>query len=332
MRQVASLNYKYEVDKKENELEVLQKDIENQSLALERQKDLRNFLMILSGLLLVIVALVFKILQVNLRNNRRLSEVNQEIQEKNQQLLELNSAKDKLFSIIGHDLKGPLNALSGFSELMLNHIEVLSPAETKKIAFELNNSVTNLGNLLENLLLWAGSQTGRINYLQENLDLRPLIDDCIQLLLPSASNKKIVLDSQVEDDAFALSDRNSIKTVVRNLVSNAIKFTPENGKVKISAFRKNDLVEISVSDNGVGISSEKIGRLFEIGQKNSTPGTRNEKGTGLGLMMCKEFVEKNKGRIFVESSPGQGSNFIIQLPAADPIQVETDEMVSIQEA
>jgi signal transduction histidine kinase len=229
-------------------------------------------------------------------------------------LEELNATKDKLFSIIGHDLKGPLNSLTSFSSLLLNHIDKISKEEIKILSQDIDKSLKNLFTLLENLLEWSRSQTGSIDFIPENFDLADVLNENEILLKVQAQNKKITVVNENILDLPVSLHRNSINTVVRNLLSNAIKFTPEGGKVTLNAEASGKNYIISISDTGVGMSEVAIQKLFKIGTKHSTLGTAKEKGTGLGLILCKDFVEKNGGTINVESKEGEGSRFYFTVP------------------
>jgi signal transduction histidine kinase len=229
-------------------------------------------------------------------------------------LQELNATKDKFFSIIGHDLKGPLNSLTSFSSLLINHTDSLSKEEIKMLAKDLDKSLKNLFSLLENLLEWSRSQTGNIEFKPEVFDLTALMTENQTLLKTQAQNKNIVIENQYTDKLNVHAHRHSVNTVVRNLISNAIKFTPKDGKITLNLQRLEKDIKVSIADTGVGMSEEVMKKLFRIDTKHSTKGTADEKGTGLGLILCKEFIEKNGGRIWVESTEGKGSVFYFTLP------------------
>ncbi len=176
------------------------------------------------------------------------------------------------------------------------------------------NSANRLRRLILNLLQWARSQTGRIEYNPENNDLKFEIDENISLLIESAEAKNLNLYSEIEENTFVYGDKNMIKTVIRNLISNAIKFTHNGGEIKISSKNKNDFIEVAVIDTGIGISKENITKLFRIDAQYTTYGTAEEKGSGLGLILCREFIEKNGGKIWIESELEKGSAFKFTLP------------------
>jgi len=230
------------------------------------------------------------------------------------QLVELSATRDKFFSIISHDLKSPFNAILGFSDLLEQDYEELDDRERKEYIHNIRESARNAFKLLENLLEWSRLQTGKIAFVSEDLSISRLVLENFLLLKPLAQKKNIHLFSRVSIDLMARGDLNSVLTILRNLISNAIKFTPAGGKVTVEAEENNRMVFISVKDTGVGISEANITRLFVTGESFKTTGTDNEKGTGLGLILCREFAEKNGGSIKVTSEEGKGSCFTFSLP------------------
>jgi signal transduction histidine kinase len=178
----------------------------------------------------------------------------------------------------------------------------------------INRSSHHLSAFLENLLEWSRSQRGVIKFNPKTIDLGPMTDECLEVMKENAEKKLITLVSRVSRNTFAYADIDMIKTVVRNLISNAVKFTHSGGEVTVTAEEKEQSVEISVSDTGVGIDAEHISKLFRLDVQVTTKGTANEKGTGLGLILCKEFVERNSGSISIDSEPGKGSRFTFSLP------------------
>lgn len=230
-----------------------------------------------------------------------------------EELKQANAAKDKFFSIISHDLSNLFYALIGFSSMLTEQLDNLSVEEKENFLQTILQSSEQGYSLLKNLLEWSRAQTGRITSKPTKLALKTLVADNLELSSTNAKAKNITLVSSISDTVFA--DKNMLETVIRNLVSNAIKFTPVNGKVEILSEEKDGEVEISISDTGVGISPKDIEKLFRVDISHTTIGTGEEKGTGLGLILCKEFVEKNGGRIWVESEVGKGSQFHIRLPS-----------------
>jgi len=244
--------------------------------------------------------------------NQKLAE--QELKESETRLRELNGTKDKFFSIIAHDLKSPFNSIIGFSNLLVRQIEEKDYAAIERYAGIIQNSSLQAMDLLTNLLEWSRSQTGRIVFTPENIDLTALIRQSIEFVYSSSQQKSITICSEILVNRPVWADKAMINTILRNLISNAIKFTKAGGEIVVSARQMSNEVVLSVSDNGVGMDKESISKLFRIDQNHSTLGTENEKGTGLGLLLCKEFVEKHGGRIWVGSAPGNGSKFSISIP------------------
>jgi PAS domain S-box-containing protein len=234
--------------------------------------------------------------------------------EQSEKLKELNATKDKFFSIIAHDLRNPFNSIIGFSSILKEEARGLDVSEIIHYASVINTAAGNTMILLDNLLDWAMMQQKRIEYAPKLLVINELVRETINSVANNAEQKNIHLISEIPARALITADENMIKTVIRNLVSNAIKFTKPGGKVTLSAIEMNGEIQISVTDNGIGISSENLSNLFNITSGLSTRGTSNEKGTGLGLVLCKEFVEKHGGRIWVKSILGEGCTFTFSLP------------------
>lgn len=258
----------------------------------------------------------FELLQ-RVQTHIKLKRSQEVIERQVQELQELNTTKDKLFSIIAHDLRNPFQALMTISEFLLEGGESFTPEESKKYIRMIYDSSRHSYNLLQNLLMWAKSQTDKIPFDPEPLDIEAMLNDTATYhRIALADPKNIKIQTEITFDyKRVVADRNMIQTVFRNLVSNAIKFTQTSGTVTIGCKPFNeDETLFFVSDNGVGISQEIIKKLFKIEKGITTKGTNNEKGTGLGLILCKEFVQKNKGKIWVESEEGKGSRFYFTLP------------------
>lgn len=250
-----------------------------------------------------------------------LDTLNDQLSTSERKLKELNDSKDKFFSIIAHDLRSPFNGLIGFSDFLANEIEDLEKEDIKKFATEINKAANNLFKLLNNLLDWSRLQIGTMQFQPAKLDIADITGEIINLMKSNAIKKKIELINQINKSAEVFGDSNMVHSIIRNLVSNAIKFTESGGVVKVSLKDAGRFVEISVIDNGVGIPAEKIENIFKIGNYKSTLGTSCEKGSGLGLILCKDFVERHKGRIVCESSTGEidrrGTKFSFTLPKSD---------------
>ncbi len=228
-------------------------------------------------------------------------------------LRELNAQKDKFFSIIAHDLKSPFNAIMGFSELLMEQINEKNYKGIDEYAKIIGQSSQRALDLLMNLLEWAQSQTGRKEFSPENFELLNVIDENMRIFDVIAHQKQITINKGLIHEIMIFADKQMVSTVLRNLISNAIKFTQQGGHITITAEKITNEILISVSDNGIGIKPERIKKLFRIDESNSTPGTNNEKGTGLGLILCKEFVENHGGKIWVESEEQNGSTFYFTL-------------------
>jgi len=242
-------------------------------------------------------------------------QVEERIRSKNDELQKINSEKDKFFSIIAHDLRSPFTAFLGFTQLMVQDLPSLRIDNIQEIALLMRDSATNLHRLLENLLQWSRLQRGMIAFNPKLFLLQPKLKSCVQSVLEIASKKGVEITFNVPEDLMVFADNNMIESVISNLTSNAVKFTNKGGKVLISAMTNSDrAVEISIKDTGIGLNSEMLGKLFRIDEYTSRQGTEGEPSTGLGLILCKDFVDRHKGKIWAESVEGMGSTFYFTLP------------------
>lgn len=248
---------------------------------------------------------------------------NDELQRKSKELIQLNAEKDKFFSIIAHDLKSPFNGILGFSGLLAERMSEKEYEGIEKYAKIIHASSKHAMDLLTNLMEWASSQTGMMKFNPQYLEMTELISEVIDLLKISAKQKSISITSDIPRSVPVYADKDMINTVMRNLISNAIKFTNINGEVNISVEEKKGYLELSVSDNGIGISKNNIKKLFSIEGNYSAPGTMAEKGTGLGLILCSEFIKAHKGKIWAESKIGEGSTFTFSIPNISEFDVLT---------
>lgn len=317
LKTIAELQEKYEREKRDQKILLLQKENTIQTY-------FRNSLLIITLMLTVIVAFVVRAYRskrktndILIENNSKITMQKEALQLLNEQLKETNAAKDKFFSIIAHDLKSPYQGLLGYSQLLSTEYATLTEAE--KISFignieQLSNSTYKL---LENLLEWARLQTGKMNFIPEKFDLLLELYPTFSLLKQTSQNKKIEFTYSIDKNVSVFADVNMVSSIVRNLVANSIKFTNQGGKVTLNSSIKGDYVEIAVKDTGVGIKPEKLETLFKIDKSTSTDGTANEKGTGLGLLLCKEMIERHGGKIWVESQVNVGSTFFFTLPLSD---------------
>lgn len=252
------------------------------------------------------------------KNNLVRFRQNRLIQLQAEELKESNASKDKFFSILSHDLKGPVATSLLLTELLQE--ENIAENERKEIQHLFRTSLENISRLLNNVLLWANNQTGKISFTPTRIELRELVNEDLQLLSAMAQQKNIRLVNEVAEDLSLIADQHMMHTIIRNLLTNAIKFTHSGGKVNVTAERVkssdgSDCIKLSIVDNGIGISPALLGDLFKLDKKVMTPGTDNEIGTGLGLILCKDFVEKHRGQLLVESEEENGSRFTLLLPA-----------------
>ena len=322
---IKELELKYNADNFQNEIELLKKDNEINKLRLNRSR-----IGIIS--LIIIIFLSGAAILINMkrirqkresylmltRKNQELEDANQRLKESEQNLTELNNTKDKFFSIIGHDLRNPLNALLGFSELISGNTMNYTPEEIQKYNRIINESAKKIHQLIENLLEWSRSQSGNIDFTPKLLNLNQLSSEIEDVLSIQANEKEITIQNKIPADVQVFADKNLLSTILRNLINNAIKFTQNGGQVSLSAEHIEEQLTISVSDTGRGMSQEQVAHLFRLDVNDTSTGTSEEKGTGLGLILCKEFVEIHNGKIWVESEPAKGSTFYISLPDNQP--------------
>jgi signal transduction histidine kinase len=305
---------RFELNQREaqiNEMEINQRQREEK---IANQRKLTNFLFAVVGLGLVVALLTFYLYMVKRRANISLRSAQAKLNLQNAELQNLNATKDKFFSIISHDLKGPLNSFTAFSKMLIDHTDSMTKEEIQMLAREIDKNLKNVFALLENLLEWSRSQTGNIEFKPEAFDLNDILRQNKELLTAQASTKGITIQYSNPGPLLVHAHQHSINTVVRNLISNAIKFTPAGGTIFLDAKPQMGMLRVSVTDTGVGMSAAVVAKLFRIDTKYSTSGTANEKGTGLGLILCKDFIEKNGGNIGVESTEGKGSVFFFTLP------------------
>ncbi len=242
----------------------------------------------------------------------------EEIEEKKSWLEKMNATKDQFFSIIAHDLKNPFNTIIGLSELLVYRYDKYSNEKIKEFIRQIHRHSTSAYNLLDNLLQWARSQTDRLEVSHQKLNIERLIEENISLLKNKAILKEITIELIPKEVPEVYADKNMVNTVLRNLLTNSIKFTPRKGNIKVHADEHDkDHIKVSVIDNGIGIDKENIPKIFDLTSHFTTRGTDSEEGTGLGMVLCKDFVEKNHGTIWVESEKGKGSAFHFTLLKAE---------------
>lgn len=326
-KRLLELQAKHELEQRENELRSLRQENKIRSLSLQQKQSQNNYLFIVTALLLIFTFTSLYFIQRIRRNNKALSHTNQTVVSQRDELDGLNQTKDKFFSIIAHDLKGPLSSLRSFSNLLINYTDSLSKEEIQTLATDLDSSVKNLFSLLENLLTWARSQTGNLDFEPTTWEVDKVLDETIGILSTQAQKKEIEVIKRGATSVDCKGDRNMITTVIRNLLSNAIKFTDHHGKIILSVDKYADAIEIAVTDNGKGMGQDLQAKLFKVGEKVTSKGTDNEKGTGLGLILCKEFIEKHGGNIWVESEIDKGSTFRFTVPTPTIPKVADQEAI-----
>lgn len=233
----------------------------------------------------------------------------------NRQLKRMNLAKDRFFSIISHDLRSPMSSIVSILDLAEDEIESRNYTNLSELNSMANQAAKESFDLLDNLLQWSLLQSGKNIASLQSINLENMIDHITKLLQINLDKKTISFHKKIMDGLSIIADKSMLEMTIRNLISNAIKFTPQNGSITLNAFQNKDKIKIEIQDTGIGISSENIKKLFKIESNYSSEGTNNEKGTGLELVLCKEFIERNHGRIEVKSEIGKGSIFSIILPA-----------------
>jgi signal transduction histidine kinase len=237
---------------------------------------------------------------------------------KNNELQKVNAEKEKFFSIIGHDLRSPFNSFLGLTQIMAEELPTLSINEIQKIATNMQSSATNLYRLLGNLLDWSLIQQGLFPFNPTVVTLLPIANECIELTKETADDKNIEILYDIDDGLTVFADKTTLQTVIKNLVSNALKFTPKGGKIMISArMAEKKNVEISVKDTGIGMEKNILDNLFRLDVNTCRKGTEGELSTGLGLLLCKDFIEKHGGKLLIESQEGMGSTFYFSVPMGD---------------
>jgi signal transduction histidine kinase len=317
-------NYEKSLAAYEVRMNIAEKEKENELLMAKHEKtDLQNkyLIAVIIFIVISIIIVLFRYYEINnikkllQENNQKLKDINEKLVESERDLQELNATKDKFFSIIAHDLKNPIGTFKNLTDLLHKEYESFDDEERKDFIRMLNDSGESLSLLLENLLTWSRSQRGKILFNPVDIDLRDLAQKNIDVLQLNASQKNIELVNDIDENLIIKADPNMLTTIFRNITGNSIKFTPDGGKVSIKAVQNgSEKISIKITDTGVGMPQEKIENLFKIDKNISTEGTNNEKGTGLGLIIVNEFINKHNGEIKVESKIGVGSTFEILLP------------------
>jgi len=294
---LTELESKYQLDQKEKENKLVWQYF--------------TYISILSFLVVVILLFNYRL---KVRSNKQLKEKNIEIENQNLKLEEINATKNKFFSIIAHDLKNPLAAFIGFMDVIQIQLNEMPKEELQANLKQVGHLAESMLDLLENLLKWGRSQAGVLEFKPTPISILELLDGALRIVSMNAQSKKIDVLVDIKEDITFVADPNMLSTVVRNLLSNAIKFTPKGGRVSITAMESENEFILLVKDYGVGISIEDQQKLFRIDSNFRNHGTEREPGTGLGLILCKEFVEKHGGTMIVESTLNVGSTFGFSLP------------------
>ena len=314
LNQIAVLEKQYETEKKEAEISRLKAEQEL-SMARRRQDQYFKILGFTSAffLLIALFYMSYRFYEKK-KNNEMLAEKNRQIKKSEEELRVLNAAKNKFFSIIAHDLKSPFHMVMGYSQLLSKEYHLYSDEEREKFARNIYKSANTIFRLLSNLLEWSRSQTDRLTFNPIDIEFVLIYDNVLNLLRSNADHKNISICADFDESQEVFADPVMLETVIRNLVSNAIKYTEEGGEVVVSFSRTEHDFRICVKDSGIGISSENLEKLFLIDSKVKQKGTQNEDGSGIGLILCKELVSKHRGRIWAESAVGIGSRFYVTLP------------------
>ena len=304
-KQIAQIREEYETEKKDRQ-------IESQSMQLEQTKTEMLFLLTAFGFTVVVVVMVFYAYNQKKKSNKALARQKDKISEINKSLHDSNIIKDKLFTIIAHDLKAPINSIYNSCQTIIDYADELNFEKAYEVLPAIKKSVHDVNLLIENLFNWAISKKNRVPFMPIIFDLCELIASCVTQQLEFASKKNIKIYSAVCENLYIKADINMVNSVLRNLLNNAIKFTPKEGQIIISSKKYNDFVLIYIMDTGIGITKEEFNQLF-CADNFSTPGTQNERGTGLGLQICRDFLITNGGALYINSQPGIGTDVCFKL-------------------
>ncbi len=307
---IRKIEAQYKLDKKQTEIGTLQQRNEDQQQIIDMSRSIQLYLFIIIFLVLVLLITGYYML----RKERNLSKA---LQQKTDELKKSNQTKDKFFSIIAHDLKNPFNALISYTSLLKTDIDRFSKDELSQILSDLNNATERGFNLLENLLYWTRSQTNRIKIYKTSFNLYEVVEDIKDLAESNLEEKAQEFKIEIDRELVLYADKDMVATVIRNLVFNSIKFSNPETEIIVEAERINQRVQISVTDHGIGIAPENHMLIFNHEENVSTNGTSGEIGSGLGLVICREFVEKNGGIIWVESQKGEGATFRFTIPLTE---------------
>jgi signal transduction histidine kinase len=306
-QQLLDFQVKYETEQKEKELAVLNQQKLEQELQLNQVRQQRILMAGISIILLISLTALYGRFRIKRLAQARLAVANE-------QLTLLNQTKNKFFTILAHDLKNPIYAFRNIAAAVYDNRHDISDQDLTYYTLELKNSSTKLCSFLDELLKWAASLTGRIKPEKETIVIKPVLEELIELHRTMADNKNIRISAIINEQHTCYADQNMIQTIFRNLISNAIKFTPENGSITINSTTDDGFLKVYITDTGIGMTEEDTQKLFQLDQDPSKIHNSKEKGMGMGLILCKEFVDKNNGKLSAASQAGKGSTFTVTLP------------------
>ncbi|HKJ42913.1 MAG TPA: tetratricopeptide repeat-containing sensor histidine kinase [Sunxiuqinia sp.] len=306
-KMIRKLETQYQFEKKQREILELKQENKHQRALIIDSKSFQHYLYLVIVLVGVFLAVLFFLL-------RKEKIMARQLKEKTDELKKLNIAKDRFFSIIAHDLKNPFNALVSYTSLLKADLDSFTKDELNQIITDLSNATEQGFSLLENLLYWTRSQTNQISVFKTFFSLQKVVDNVVSLAGPNLIQKSQSMEVTIEEDLELFADKDMIATVLRNLIFNSIKFSYSDTVIRIEGKRIDKNIQVSVIDQGVGIDAERQHKFFHYEENTSTSGTSGEQGSGLGLVICKEFIEKNEGVIWVESEPGKGATFRFSIP------------------
>lgn len=306
---INELQTRFETKEKEKTIDLLNKEKKIQTLKLEKTENQRVFLIITVLLVLILLLVIFNRYRLKNKKNKQLKVMNSKLEE-------LMAMKDKFFSIIAHDLKSPLLAFQSITNMLSENFDKIEEEKKHGLIKKMNNSANLQYELLKNLLQWSASQTGRLEFNPKTINLAESVERNFELLNDNASKKDVSLVNRIDKNLEVKADHNMLNTILRNLLVNAVKFNKQHGKVIVESKQQNDSVVVLVKDTGLGMEEKDLGKLFKIDVNPATIGNSKEKGSGIGLILCKEFIEKHKSQIWVDSKPGEGSIFSFNLAKA----------------
>jgi signal transduction histidine kinase len=310
IRKMADLRTEYEVSKKQTEVDLLEQRRENERWVMFSLASVLGFIS-------VVAFFTFRNNLARKKTNVLLSAQKNKIEIQNDKLEGLVKMKDKFFGIISHDLRSPVNSLNGIAQLLKHYVKTKNTDEIEQLSGLIDKSVENLSVLLDNLLNWALSQQGALPYDPKNIPFNPLISNVVEVFKNAALAKSIEIIVEVEEGLRIFADEDSVHALLRNILNNSLKFTTVNGRIEIMAKSGPNCVEINITDNGIGMNDYQLRNLFKVNKKKVNKGTMGEKGSGLGMLLCKEIVKLNKGKINAESEQGGGTKIILELPAGN---------------